>query len=320
MKRTASAIALAALIAYSPAAAQQGFDDPAAVGYTKIVELRHRDASEVIRVVERHLKQGFTQGELARMSMTLDEETNSIIFRAASDRAVWLSDSLRLIGDLDAPTPQALVEVALIGPGTEEDTPRTDLERATVTAQGWQGAVTFANTRFLASRRTQLYTPVDPGTGLQFVLFVEAGSIDWKSQNVFLKNLELGVPVEQSESDADTSERPMEDDTTTFDDSGNAVADEPEEPRTRTATEPVISVANLRLEGGAAQALGPFPISYAGGQAMLVVRATFPQEAPKAAPEEEKTKITIRPLPGAPPAATPPAPAAEPAPAAGGQP
>jgi len=253
------------------AASIAGFASPlfaqgnAATGVTRVVKITHRDAAGLKEIVQDHLRQSYTAEELSRSAITSDPRTNSLIFRAASDQAIWLQDSLSLITQLDVPPPQATVNIALVGRTNGEDLKTSTLERDTARQNGWLGAVTLAGTRFIAGNEATMTTPLEAGGS--GVLFMQAGVsvVDADAKKVIFSSLVLTRPGNSGSS-------------TSRGGRGEESFGEMElesESRDYLRGETILGLNEVVLHGGAIQSLGPFPIGANGEQAMLVLRADF---------------------------------------------
>jgi hypothetical protein len=166
----------------------------AATGVTRVVKITHRDAVGLKEIVQDHLRQSYTAEELSRSAITSDPRTNSLIFRAASDQAIWLQDSLSLISQLDVAPPQATINIALVGRTNGEDLKTSTLEKDTARQNGWLGAVTLAGTRFIAGNEATMTTPLEAGgSGM---LFMQAGVsiVDADAKKVVFSSLVLTRP------------------------------------------------------------------------------------------------------------------------------
>jgi hypothetical protein len=238
----------------------------AATGVTRVVKITHRDAVGLKEIVQDHLRQSYTAEELSRSAITSDPRTNSLIFRAASDQAIWLQDSLSLISQLDVAPPQATINIALVGRTNGEDLKTSTLEKDTARQNGWLGAVTLAGTRFIAGNEATMTTPLEAGGS--GILFMQAGVsiVDADAKKVVFSSLVLTRPASGGSS------------TTTRGGRGDDSFDEMElenESRDHLRGETILGLNEVVLHGGAIQSLGPFPIGANGEQAMLVLRADF---------------------------------------------
>ncbi len=255
----------------------------AATGVTKVVKITHRDATGLKDILQAHLNAAYTHDELSRYAITADPKTNTLIFRAASPEAIWLKDSMDLIHQLDVPPPQATISIALIGRAAEFGPGATELERQTAAQNEWPGAVSLAATRFIAGNEAVLTTPLDAGEAGLLFLQARVAIVDPDARKVLFSSLVLVRPDPNapSRSTGKVSERDLSDEEMRM---ADQAAEEEGSPDEGTLDgEPVLALNEVILRGAELQSLGPFPISSSGAQAMLVLKADFGPETPKAA-------------------------------------
>lgn len=243
-----------------------------ATGLTHRVSIRHRSADQMLETLRTHLDNAYTDQELSRTSVTADPRTNSLVFRTASTQAVWFTDSLRLIEQLDVPSQQASVLIALVARREEWGDAPAEIALQAARQNAWPAAEVVASARFLAEGSATLTGHLMTNTGEEFPVEARVAMIDAANGEVAFDYVRLFAPVTPPETaiDPETGGILTMDGTRTTAPDDTAPADAlPTNGEQATPNKPIADFKPT-VRGGVAESVGPivrddkgFPVSLA---------------------------------------------------------
>jgi hypothetical protein len=246
-----------------------------ATGLTHRVAIRHRSADQMLETLRTHLDSAYTDQELSRASVTADPRTNSLVFRTASTQAVWFTDSLRLIEQLDVPSPQASVLVALIARREEWGDAPAEIALQAARQNAWPAAEVVASARFLAEGSATLTGHLMADTGEEFPLEARVAMIDAAKGEVAFDYVRLFAPIASPRTaiDPETGGILTMDGTRTAAADDTAPADQP--PTNGGQATPNRPIAEFKptIRGGVAESVGPIVRDHKGFPVALAVVA-----------------------------------------------